>query len=54
MKCSFSGKEGFVEEETCHCFCCGTHKVEVPSWFEESLDAEIDVIIEHLKKEEKK
>jgi len=25
MKCPITGKEGYVEEEDCHCFCCGIH-----------------------------
>ena len=24
-KCPYTGKEGYVEEEDCHCFCCGIH-----------------------------
>ena len=24
--CPYTGKEGYVKEEDCHCFCCGTHK----------------------------
>ena len=23
--CHYTGKKGYVEEEDCHCFCCGTH-----------------------------
>lgn len=23
--CPITGKEGYVPEEECHCFCCGTH-----------------------------
>jgi hypothetical protein len=26
MKCPITNKEGYIEEEDCHCFCCGTHK----------------------------
>ena len=26
MKCPITGKEGYVKEENCHCFCCGTHE----------------------------
>lgn len=25
-ECPYTGKKGYVEEEDCHCFCCGTHK----------------------------
>ena len=24
--CPYTGKKGYVPEEECHCFCCGTHK----------------------------
>lgn len=24
--CPYTGKKGYVEEEDCHCFCCGVHK----------------------------
>ena len=26
MKCPITNKEGYIEEENCHCFCCGIHK----------------------------
>ncbi len=26
MKCPYGSKGNYVEEEDCHCFCCGTHK----------------------------
>lgn len=25
MRCSKTGKEAYVKEEDCHCFCCGKH-----------------------------
>lgn len=28
MKCPITNKEGYVAEEDCHCFCCGTHNGE--------------------------
>ena len=24
--CPYTGKKGYVKEEDCHCFCCGSHK----------------------------
>ena len=24
--CEYTGKKGYVKDEDCHCFCCGTHK----------------------------
>lgn len=25
-KCPYTGKKGYIQEDDCHCFCCGTHE----------------------------
>ncbi len=30
QECPYTGNKGYVEEEDCHCFCCGTHRGKKP------------------------
>lgn len=48
--CPFTGKKGYVIEEDCHCFCCGTHNYQSPQ--EKGVDTPLSQPCQGLAPEE--